>query len=203
MIMKIAIMGAGNVGRALAANWTRGGHEVVFGGRNPAGSVEGTPVKAIAEAAQGADAIVLATPYEAAFSVLEALGGAAGRVVIDATNPLHMVDGALALSLGHTTSAAEELHKAAPQARIVKTLNQTGAENMADPSRLSGPAVMYVASDDDDAKAVATALVTDLGFSARDGGPLATARLLEPLAMLWIDQALIRGAGRAWAFATV
>ena len=86
-----------------------------------------------------------------------------------------------------------------PAAHVVKTLNQVGAEVMASPGGLSGTPAMFVAGDDDHARTVAAGLVSDLGFEALDAGPLRHARLLEPLAMVWINQAVFQGKGRAWA----
>jgi hypothetical protein len=87
-----------------------------------------------------------------------------------------------------------------PQARVVKTLNQVGAEIMENATSLSARPVMFVAGDDDAAKRTVISLVYDLGFEALDAGALRQARLLEPFAMTWINQALLRGAGRDWAF---
>ncbi len=91
----------------------------------------------------------------------------------------------------------------APGAFVFKALNQTGEENLANPGAYDPRPAMFVAGDDPERKAVVLQLVDDLGFDAIDGGPLRNARLLEPLAMLWIDQALVRGHGRLFAFARV
>ena len=114
-----------------------------------------------------------------------------------------MVDGRLQLAIGHTTSGGEQVAALAPEAFVLKTLNQSGAENLGGATRYATPPVMFVAGDDATRKAVALGLVGDLGFEAVDAGPLVNARLLEALAMLWIDQALVRGAGRTFAFARV
>jgi 8-hydroxy-5-deazaflavin:NADPH oxidoreductase len=86
---------------------------------------------------------------------------------------------------------------------VVKTLNQAGAEVMGNASRLSGRPVMFLAGDDAAAKDAAIELVRELGFEALDAGPLRAARLLEPFAMVWINQAIMRGEGRDWAFGVV
>ncbi len=83
-----------------------------------------------------------------------------------------------------------------PGARVVKSLNQVGAEILADASGFAHPPAMLVAGDDAAARATAAGPVADLGFEPLDAGDLRRARLLEPLAMVWINQALIRGKGR-------
>ncbi len=198
-ISSIAILGSGNVGQALAKGWRRAGHTVLFGVRAPGAADERT----IADAVAGAETIVLAIPFAAAADVLAAAGDCAGKVVIDCTNPLAMSDGRLALALGFNTSGAEEISKRIPKARVVKTLNQTGAENMAAAQTFPARPAMFVAGDDADAVEKASALVADLSFDPIAAGPLVNARLLEPLAMLWIDQALARGAGRDFALMRV
>ena len=91
----------------------------------------------------------------------------------------------------------------APGAAVFKTFNTTGFNNMADLSGYPDTPVMFVAGDDSARKPPVLDLVRDIGFEAIDAGPLRIARLLEPFGMLWIDQALNRGAGRDFAFAVV
>lgn len=194
---RIAVIGKGNVGQAIGEGWKRRGHQVVYAVKTPAGPDE----KTIANACVAAEIVVLATPWGAVADALANAGDLAGKIVIDCTNPLAMTDGRLSLAIGFSTSGGEQTAALAKGARVFKTLNQTSAENMADASKFSPRAMMYVAGDDAGGKAVVMALVDDLGFEAIDAGPLVIARLLEPLAMLWIDQALTRGAGRDFAFA--
>ena len=206
--MEIAIIGAGNVGAALATAWTRAGHSILLGLRD-AGKhgelIKRTGARALtpAEAAQRAEVIVLALPYAAVEAAVSELGSLAGKVLIDATNPVARTDHGPDLALGFTNSAAEALARQVPQARVVKTLNQVGAEVMEDTSGFAHPPVMFMAGDDEEAKRVVSTLLADLGFEPLDAGPLHRARLLEPLAMVWINQALIRGHGRNWAFAAL
>ncbi len=147
--------------------------------------------------------MVLALPYDAVASVLAEIGECEGKIVVDCTNPLAMTGEGLALSIGFTSSAAEEIQRKLPKARLVKTLNQTGAENMAGAHAFAARPAMFVAGDDAAANAAVSRLVEAIGFAAIDAGPLKNARLLEPLAMLWIDQAFKRGAGRSFAFAQI
>jgi predicted dinucleotide-binding enzyme len=203
--MRIAIIGAGNVGQAIAGAWANVGHSVVFGLRDPKSAkykqIPAAQRSTLEGAAAGADAIVLATPWPATEAAVRQLGDLAGKIVIDCTNPLTSGAGGLALALGFETSGAERIASSAKGARVFKTLNQTGAENMAKASDFATKPAMFVAGDDEDGKRRVMQLVGDLGFEPLDAGPLKQARLLEPLAMLWIDQALIRGRGRDFAFA--
>ncbi len=183
--MRIAIIGSGNVGTALATALRRAGHEVIFGVRapDPADPAENS----IAEAAASAEVVILAIPFEAVADTVRAADGFAGKVVIDATNPLGMIDGKLELTMGFQTSGAEQIAALAPRAHIFKSFNQTGFENMADPAVYSPRPVMFVAGDDSRGKAKALALVADAGFEPVDAGGLRAARLLEPFGMLWIE----------------
>jgi predicted dinucleotide-binding enzyme len=204
--MRIGIIGAGSVGRALGKSWSARDHQVRFGVRGPGADKYrdlGSNVVAPAEAVSGADAIVLATPWPATEAAVKGLGDLSGRILIDCTNPLAMGSDGLGLVVGHHASGAERVAEWSPGAAVFKTFNQTGAENMADPSGYAVAPAMFVAGDDAARKPLVMGLVRDLGFDAIDAGPLRNARLLEPLAMLWIDQALIRGAGRHFAFAVV
>lgn len=197
--MKIAIIGSGNVGGALAQALRRAGHEIVFGVKAPAaGSVDETSV---AEAARLAEAAILAVPFAAAGDVIAAASGFAGKILIDATNPIAMGEDGLGLALGSDTSGAERIQAMAPEAHIFKAFNQTGFENMADARPYSPRPVMFVAGDDEGTKPAVLALVGDAGFEAVDLGGLRGARLVEPLAMLWIELARKRGFGREFAFA--
>ena len=117
-------------------------------------------------------------------------------------NPLRMGAAGLELDIGHTTSGGEYVASLARDASVFKTLNQTGFANMELARNFAAvPAIMYVAGDDDAQKPMVLSLVSDLGFDAIDAGPLRVARLLEPLAMLWIHMALDRGQPMSRAFA--
>ncbi|MGD9816896.1 MAG: NADPH-dependent F420 reductase [Hyphomonadaceae bacterium] len=205
--MQIAIIGAGNVGGALARGWARAGHKIVLGVRDPEnasvaalGRETGAQLLPPAEAAAAAEIVVLALPWNVAEQAIRSLGGLSGKIVIDCMNPLAMHDGIFGLDRGFSTSGGETVAAWIPGARVVKTLNQVGAEIMEHARRLSAPPVMFVAGDDEDANKIVTVLVEALGFDTLNAGRLRQARLLEPLAMVWINQALLRGAGRDWAF---
>lgn len=204
--MHIGIIGAGNVGTALATGWLRARHTVTFGVRDPGRHASTGPAGAraatVADAVRDAEVAVLATPWQAVPDALAAAGTLTGKILIDCTNPLRMGAAGLELEIGHTTSGGERVAALAPGAKVFKTLNQTGFANMEHAAAFAPvPAVMYVAGDHDDSKPVVLGLVTELGFRAIDAGKLAAARLLEPMAMLWIHMALTRDQDRSTAFA--
>jgi len=208
--MRIAIIGTGNVGRAIATGLKDKGHAVTLGTRDTGDAdlhafarAAGATVAPMAEAAQDAGIVIIALPWGAVDAVLAALGDLGGKVVIDCTNPIARTPEGMGLALGHTTSGGEEVQRRLPTARVVKTLNQTGAEIMADAARLSHRPVMFMAGNDDAAKASVATLLADLGFEALDAGDITKSRFLEPFAMVWINQAILRGKGRDWAFAAV
>ena len=202
--MRIAIIGAGNVGSALGQGWAKRGHEVRYGVRDPADAkYRGLSVASPVDATANAEAIVLATPWPATEAAVTGLGNLSGRVVIDCTNPLGMGPDGLGLVLGHSISGGEMVAQWAPGAAVFKAFNTTGFNNMADLAGYAVAPVMFVAGDDAAKKPAVMGLVWDLGFEAIDAGPLRNARLLEPFGMLWIDQALNRGMGRDFAFAVV
>jgi NADPH-dependent F420 reductase len=207
--MRIAIIGAGNVGGTLGTRWAQKGHQVLFAVRNPAdekvkalvAKAPGTRAASVADATAASEVVTLSVPWEAAEEAIRSAGDLSGKIVVDATNPLAAGDGlAKGLLIGHTTSGAEAVAKWASGARVVKAFNTTGWPNMADPSYGSAKAVMLVCGDDESAKLTVMELAKDLGFEAADAGGLGIARLLEPMAMLWIHLAVFRGWGVNFAY---
>jgi predicted dinucleotide-binding enzyme len=207
VIMRIAIIGAGSVGATLGQAWLKHGEDVSWGLRSPADPkyavLPKERVKPPAEAAKGAEIVVIATPWSATEAAVKGLGSLRSKIVIDCTNPLGMGPDGLQLVLGFGTSAGEQVATWAPGAFVFKTLNTTGASNMARATEYSVKPMMLVAGDDVAKKPVVMELVGKLGFEPVDAGPLKNARLLEPFAMVWIDQAMKRGRGRDFAFALV
>jgi 8-hydroxy-5-deazaflavin:NADPH oxidoreductase len=206
--MTIAIIGAGNVGSALGRGWTRAGHEIVFGVRDPGAAEVRDVVRAtggrtravtVREAAAAAEVVVLATPWPATAAALKAAESLRGKVLVDATNPLK--PDLSGLVLGHTTSAAEQVASWAPGAKVVKAFNTIGAQQMTNPRFGDQQASMFLCGDDAGAKQTVAGLAGALGFEAVDAGPLTQARLLEPLGMLWISMAYAYGAGPNIGFA--
>jgi 8-hydroxy-5-deazaflavin:NADPH oxidoreductase len=205
--MRIAIIGAGSVGATLGRAWIKHGEDVIWGLRNPAdpkyAALPKERVKAAAEAVKEAQVVVIATPWSATEAAIKSLGSLAGKIVIDCTNPLGMGPDGLQLVLGFNTSAGEQVASWASGAFVFKTLNTTGAGNMANAADYPIKPVMLVAGDDAGRKSAVMELVGKLDFEPVDAGPLKNARLLEPFAMVWIDQAMKRGRGRDFAFALV
>jgi hypothetical protein len=203
--VKIAIIGAGSVGGNLARGWAAKGHAIVFGARDPKSTkvvalladVAGARAATIAEATAAAEVVVLATPWEGTIGLVAALD-LGSRVVIDATNPIG--PNLSGLTVQGNTSAGEEVAKAARSGRVVKCFNTTGANNYLDPAYPGGAATMLYCGDDAEAKGIVRRLGEDLGFAMVDAGPLARARLLEQVALLWISLAYPQGMGReiAW-----
>lgn len=206
--MRIAIIGTGNVGAAIARGLRGKGHEVVLGARDPGGAAAlatetAASVALPAEAAKNADIVVLALPWAAAEAAIKGLGDLTGKAVVDCMNPIGRTSGGMGLIVGHSTSGGEIVQGWLPGAHVVKTLNQVGAEIMADTTRLPHRPVMFMAGNDAGAKGAVGTMLTELGFEALDAGDITRARLLEPFGMVWINQAILRGKGRNWAFAAV
>lgn len=203
--MQIAIIGAGQVGSALARGLVRAGYRVRFGVPEPerhrataAAIGADVGVGTVDEALAGAGLAILAVPYGAALELAAARADWGGMILVDATNPL--APGLSGLLVGTTHSGAEEIARRAHRARVVKAFNTTGAENLGDPRYPGGHLFLPVAGDDAEARQRVLALATAIGFDAVDLGPLSAARLVEPAAMLWIAMALKLGHGRQFGF---
>ena len=204
--MSISIIGAGNVGMALGKAFTSRGEVVVFGVPEPAKYAQAVAglgalatINSVEHAADASDLVILAVPYPAAVTLAQSRSDWKGKVLVDATNPL--AAGLAGLSVGTTTSGAENIAHAAKGARVVKAFNTTGAENMEDTHYAKGTPFMPVCGDDAEARARVVALATLIGFDAVDCGDLSAARYLEPFAMTWIHMAIKLGLGRRFAFA--
>ena len=197
--MKVAILGNGIVGQSLAKGFIGLGHEVVFGTRHPDGESSRKALAAVptaramlyAEAARQADFAVLATPWDGTESALHLAGPAnlAGKLVIDATNPLADGPAGPHLAVGQTTSAGELVQGWLPGAKVVKAFNIVTAAHMVNPQLAGGPPTMFIAGNDAGAKAQVLDILTRFGWESIDIGGIEGARLLEPLAMLWITYA--------------
>ena len=184
--MKVAIIGAGNVGKALATSITRAGHEVTISASTPesaqqaAEAVGARPAPDNVSAARDAEVVILAVPYVGAGqTVAEELRDVVdGKAVVDATNPMKPDASGLATD---GTSAAEEFQRQLPSASVVKAFNTIFASNQANPDRsIDG----FVAGDDEKAKQKVVSLIESIGFSPVDVGPLSAARHLEGMAII-------------------
>ena len=206
--MKIAIIGAGTMGDALGKVWAKVGHYIIFGVRNvPQGQGRTTPpmstlgagtaMMSMLDAAMKADIIVLTAPWPAVPDTIKALGDLSGKVLIDCTNPLSLNgDGSLSLSVGSTSSGAEEVEKLAAGSMVVKAFNIYGGDNFGNtdyPNAAALKPVMFYCGDHDEAKEKVHQLAADLGFEPIDTGGLGMARSLEPLALLWIRLSINNG----------
>jgi 8-hydroxy-5-deazaflavin:NADPH oxidoreductase len=184
--MQIAIVGTGNVARGIASRALAGGHDVTLVGTDRskaealAGELGGSA--RAGDAPQG-DVVVLAVPYPALTDVVDAHRDAlAGAVVVDITNPVDFSTFTpLQLDAG---SAAQEVAAAVPDAKVVKAFNTTFAGTLVEGTVSGQPLDVFIAGDDDGAKATVTQLVEDGGMRAVDAGPLARAHELEALGYL-------------------
>jgi predicted dinucleotide-binding enzyme len=189
--MRIGIIGAGNMGSAFARRLSSAGHEVFIASRdiedatNVARSLGGT-VRAMPQQqlAEGVDVLVAATPYAQQADALRSSGRLEGKTVVEISNPLKPDMSGLAV--GHTTSAAEEVAKAVPGAKVVKAFNTIFAQLLAaGPTSASAASVqVFYAGDDAPAKRTVRSLIDSMGFEPIDAGPLSNARYLEPVGML-------------------
>ena len=193
--MKLAVLGTGTVGQTLAGAFARVGHDVTIGTRDPAATAERAewssdlPLATYADAAGGADVIVLAVSGLVGLETLAAAGDLTDKVVIDVTNPLDFSQGfPPTLSVKDTDSLAEILQRAHPDARVVKTLNTVNAGLMVDPVALAGgDHTLFVAGDDAAARALVRGLLEELGWSdIVEFEALEAARGLEMWLPLWV-----------------
>jgi Predicted dinucleotide-binding enzymes len=196
--MNIAIIGAGNVGRALATSFVRAGHSVTIASRDPedAGGVAAATGARLAAsnaaAAATAEVVVLATPFSSAGEIAaEIADTVTGKVVVDATN--RMSFGADGPDMDTTTSNAEELAELLPDANVVKAFNTLFASNQSDPITEGVQLDGYVAGDDAAARARILDLVASIGLNPVDVGPLSRSRQLEGLAFLNITLNMANG----------
>jgi hypothetical protein len=199
--MRIAIIGAGAVGGKLAALFSAAGHAVVLGVRN-GGDAPASHARASIEAAvERADVVLLAIPYTACQEVLPPLAKSlAGKIVVDATNPLR--PDWTPLELGERNSAGEENARRLPGARFVKAFNTIFADVMVPEKLVRGShrVTAFVAGDDRGACDVVADLARGAGFAPLLTGPLRTARQLESIAHLNIHLALSERGGTNAAF---
>lgn len=182
--MRIAILGTGRVGRAIAEGLSHTSHEVRFGSRDPsrAGGPAGMKIEPMKNAVEWAEAAILAVPFSAVKETIESIGPGSfkGKTVVDVTNA---ISASMDLAVGFTTSGAEELAKLIPDATVVKAFNTIFARNMST-GRIGNQALtLAVAGDDLDAKATVIQIGRDIGFEPVDSGPLKAARYLEPMGL--------------------
>ena len=190
--MKVAIIGTGNIGKALGGTLTRAGHHVTLAGRdadkarNVAADVGAAAAATPVDAARDADVIVLAVPFAALEDVAKELVSVAdGSVVIDVTNPLTADYSGLETAGG--PSAAERLAELMPNAKVAKAFNTLFGSVQADPNALGTTVDGLYATSDDDARVKVAELLRSAGFRPVDAGQLEAARQLEAMAFLNIS----------------
>ena len=195
--MKIGIIGSGNMGGSLAKIWANKGHEIFITSTSPeqtkqvVESIGGNArMGTTKEAVQFGDVVVFAFPYSSLNDVINKGGEFEGKIIIDLINPL--TDDALGMLIGHTTSAAEEIVKLLPKAKVVKAFNTIASPVLQSEKGVvfNGiPPDVYYCGDDSGAKAVVKKLIEDAGFDAIESGPLTNSRFLEPMAEFVIQLA--------------
>lgn len=200
--MKIAIIGTGNVGGALATKWAAAGHTILLG-VNDVTNFKGkellknanTSVKTITEAVSFSEVILIATPATAAVEVAKSLGDTSGKIVIDAMN---IVTGRG--PAGFTNTADAILANTATR-DVVKSFNTTGFNNMQNPNYGNIAIDMFMAGDSERGKRVVNQLALDAGFDqCYDVGGNDKFQLMEQFAFFWINLAMMRGYGREIGF---
>lgn len=208
--MKIGILGSGDVAKTLAAGFQQHGHDVMVGTREPARLAEWAAANAavrigsFADTAAFGDIALLAVKGSAAEAALKAADASrhlAGKVLIDATNPIADAppdNGVLRFFTTLDDALMERLQRAHPAVKFVKAFNSVGASLMIDPRLPGGRPTMFICGDDVAAKAAVTQLLSEVGWDAADMGAAAAARAIEPLSMLWCIPGFLRN---DWAHA--
>lgn len=200
--MKLGIIGTGKISKALCTALTHKGYRVMVGGRNlnEAKSIAGSMDHfatggSIANAVHYGEIVFLAVPYKAIEEVLRNTDSFRGKIVVDCSNPV--VFGEYPeLAIGHTTSAAEQIAKMLPEAKVIKAYNTSIAKQIENgPYFGANDGTMFYCGDDAEAKKSLHKIIAATGFEPVDCGPLHSARLLEPLAVLMMRLAFSEGKG--------
>lgn len=201
--MRIAILGAGNIGLAAGIKWMAKGHEVVFGVRDTQSQKAwnainaGAKVIGFQEACDGAEVILIALPFAIVDDVIKSIDVEwEGKIIIDATNPI-------SAGTDPFESAAEAIQAWTGNGDVIKAFNTTGAINLANPVYDGKPIETFICGENVNSKAVVTTLAEDLGFNVVDVGGLENAPMLESLAKLWVTMAYKLGKGPNFAFTIV
>ena len=203
--MKIGIIGAGDVGGTLGMRWRQKDHEIMFGIRNRQSQKVQKLIELdknlkfgdIRETVTFGDVIVFAVPWTSVEETILIAGNLTDKILIDPTNPLTPDLKGLALE---NTSAAETISNLAKSAKVVKAFNMIGAKTLNNLIYDSQRADLFICGDDSHAKQIVRELAIDIGFDVIDVGPLVNARLLESLALLWIELAFRQQLGPNIAF---
>lgn len=201
--MKIGILGSGDVAKTLAAGFIKHGHDVKLGTRDPdklADWVKKNPkggVASFSDTAKFGELVVLAVKGTAAADALHAAGAGnlAGKIVVDATNPIAdapPANGVLKFFTNLNESSMERLQREFMDARFVKAFNSVGAACMVNPQFKGGKPTMFICGNDDAAKKVVSQILDQFGWEIADMGKVEAARAIEPLCMLWCIPGFVR-----------
>ncbi|WP_226623558.1 NADPH-dependent F420 reductase [Alloyangia pacifica] len=205
--MKIGIFGSGLMGGKLGTLWAASGHDVTFAYARSASKLErlaqdsGAAHGSVAEAVEGADALLLAVHWSRVGDVLDQAGDLAGKIVLNCCVPLDAANRDLVV--GTTSSGAEELAKMRPEARWVSCFNTTPSESFAPVFARKGQAPapqVFIYGDDSGAKDIAGQLIRDIGFEPLDTGGLRNGRYIEPFAMATVELAYVQPGGPALTY---
>jgi predicted dinucleotide-binding enzyme len=200
--MKIGILGTGDVGRALGKGFLALGHEVKLGSREAnnekaaAWVKEGGPrasAGTFTDAAAFGELVVLATLGAANQAAIEQArpGSLAGKILIDATNPLDASHGfPPRLALSGNDSGGEQVQRLAPGAKVVKAFNIVGNTHMFKPNFPGGPPDMFICGNDEGAKRQVAELLKDFGWNTTDIGGIEGSRYLEAMCIVWVMYAV-------------
>jgi len=193
MAETIAMIGTGDLGRALGPKFAAMGHEIIYGSRNPnraeirelvAQTGGNASATGQAEAAARADIVMLSVPWNVLEAVVANLGDLSGKIVIDPTNPRMVGDDGLR-DYSVDPSNGEWVQRWAPEAKVVKAFNTMNWVTMVDPDSAGGPVTVPIVGNDSEAKATVAALVEGVGLEPIDLGPIRYAHALETLYILW------------------
>lgn len=205
--MNIGIIGAGDVAATLGKSWARKGHKIMFGVRNTQSpkvtsllkiSNENLKISTVSDALSFADIIILAVPWSAVKEIISSSVDLTGKILVDPTNPLTSdMKGMVTESF---TSAAEEIAKLAPKSKVVKAFNTVGIKVLNNMIYGTTKADIFICGSDLKSRNAVKKLATDLGFQVVDVGPLSNAKLIEQLALLWIELAYRQEMGPNIAF---
>lgn len=195
--MRIGLVGPGKVGKGLADRWFKRGHEILFSFSRSEEKLQGYAAEygelghwgTPRDAVDFGEVVVLCCNWEQVPEAVEAMGELGGKALIETVNTFQD-DGTLAI--GHSTSAAEEIARMAVGAQVVPAFNSVPATLLAQPEDIFGAtkAAVFYCGDDPAAKAAASRLIGDAGFEPIDAGPLKSARLIEPFALLTVQAAI-------------
>jgi predicted dinucleotide-binding enzyme len=209
--MKVGILGSGPVGQALGAGFAKEGHDVKLGTRKPDDDKIKQWLKQVgpkatagsfADAAKFGELAVLATRWDGTENAIKLADpkNLTGKIVIDATNPLKFIPNAPpGLAVGFTDSGGERVQRWLPGAKVVKAFNIVNAQFMYKPQFPGGPPDMFICGNDAGARQAVTDICKAFGWPVTDIGGIEGARLLEPLALLYVQICIAAGRwDRAW-----